>query len=350
VIERILVVGLGSIGKRHARIARMLLPNARIVALRRSCVSLAALPEGVDAAVCTMSDALDFAPQIAIIASPSSAHIDIALALAKRGTHLLVEKPISASVVGVHQLIQACEQRRLTLMTGYNLRFQPTLDRFRTLLNDGCIGRVCSVRAEVGQFLPDWRPGTDFRSSVSARSDLGGGALLELSHEFDYLRWIFGDVAWISAVILRQGGFDIDVEDTAHVTMGFHPTTRGAIAPVAQVNLDFVRRDTTRNCTAIGENGTLHWDAVRGVVTRFDAATQQSLVEIDAQPGRDETYVRQLEHFIDCAITGGDPRVSGRDGLAALLVVEAARLSSAHGGVVVLDQTLLDEHVSRSAR
>ena len=82
-------------------------------------------------------------------------------------------------------------------MTAYNLRFLPSLQAYRERIQFGVIGKVLSVRCEIGQYLPSWRPGSDYRQAVSASRALGGGALLELSHEIDYLRWIFGEVAWV---------------------------------------------------------------------------------------------------------------------------------------------------------
>ena len=82
---------------------------------------------------------------------------------------------------------------------GYNLRCFPSLSRFRDLIHEDLFGKPLSVRCEIGQYLPDWRPTSDYRAGVSARSDLGGGALMELSHEIDYLSWIFGDVEWVSS-------------------------------------------------------------------------------------------------------------------------------------------------------
>ena len=79
------------------------------------------------------------------------------------------------------------------------------------------------LRCEIGQYLPLWRPGSDYRLGVSANRALGGGVLLELSHELDYLRWIFGDVDWVQASLERQSALEIDVEDTAHLLLSFMP-------------------------------------------------------------------------------------------------------------------------------
>ncbi len=332
-IERVLVVGLGSIGERHLRLARTLLPDADIQALRRQMPDT--MPELADGCLVGIDQAIAFAPQLAVIASPAPFHVEVALALAESGAHLLVEKPLADSSEAVPDLLALCRQRGRVLLTGYNLRFLPSLRHFRSLLHDGLIGQVISVRCETGQYLPLWRPGIDYRLGVSARRALGGGALLELSHELDYLRWIFGEVDWIQASLSRQSSLDIDVEDTAHLVIGFMPD-EGGRRLIGSVSLDCVRHDVTRTCVAIGESGSLRWNAIAGTVEHLPAGTQvwQEVFLHKAQ--RDESYLAQWEHFLACVEGREVPLVSGEDGLEVLRIVEAARLASDDGRLVRL--------------
>lgn len=328
--DRILVVGMGSIGKRHARVVKQLRPECEIIALRRQTDGEPL--EGVDYCVTSLDEALRLQPRIAVIANPASHHVATAIPLAEAGVHLLIEKPISSMAGDVPALIAACRRAGVMLMTAYNMRFLPSLQRFRQLVRDGRVGHVLSVRAEVGQYLPSWRPGSDYRDNVSAQAALGGGALLELSHELDFLRWIFGEVDWVNAALLRQSVLEIDVEDTVHLLLGFRQTTeRGPL--VASVDIDFIRHDTTRNCTAIGEAGSLRWDARGGKVEFYPAGGTdwEVLDELPAQ--RDDSYLGEWQHFLECVETGAQPMISGEDGLAVLQVIEAARASSAAGAV-----------------
>ena len=332
-LKRLLIVGLGSIGRRHARLAKKMCPDARVVALRhRDCSG--ELPPGVDECVSTIEAALDCGPQAAVVANPATHHLEVALPLARAGVHLLVEKPISASVEGVRELIGVCRAQGLTLVTGYNLRYLTSLQRFRDELRSGRVGRVLSVRCEVGQYLPSWRPGTDYRESVSARSELGGGVLLELSHEIDYLRWILGEVESVSAVLHRSGGLEIEVEDTAHLVIGFR-SGMDEPAVVAALNMDFVRRDTQRTCAAIGAGGTLRWDGIAGTVEAFDPGGGTAWETLySEETSRDSAYESEWSNFLGCIETGESPGVSGEDGLAVLNVIAAARESSSSGRVV----------------
>ncbi len=328
-LERILIVGLGSIGTRHMRLVRELIPKVQIIALRHQDFSDTKETE-IYKSVTSIEEALKFKPQAAVIASPSSHHLETAIRLAQAGVHLLIEKPISNNEKGVLQLLKISKEQKITLMVGYNLRFLPSLQRFRELIQGNKIGRVLSVNAEIGQFLPSWRPDTDYRKSVSANASLGGGVLLELSHEIDYLRWLFGDVEWVSAILSKQSDLEIDVEDIAHLFLGFVPRP-GEKAVVASLNMDFIRHDTTRSCTVIGETGTLRWNALTETIDIFEQGGSAWQNVFTHQSQRDDSYRAEWSHFLTCMANGNPPLISGEDGLKVLKIIEAARSSSKAG-------------------
>jgi len=329
-MQRVLIVGFGSIGQRHLRIVRAILPGADVRVLRGAGKGEA---EEANGCFTSLDQALAFEPQAAIIASPAPFHVDVALVLAQCGCHLLVEKPLSDRAEGVPDLLVATRVHGVVLQVGYNLRFLPSLVDFRQRLLSGSIGRILSIRCETGQHLETWRPGTDYRTGVSARRELGGGVLLELSHEFDYLRWIFGDVSWVSAFTGRQGALDIDVEDSAHLLLGMGSGASGAgsAGPVAALSLDFLRRDATRRCLVIGETGSLAWDGIAGTVRLCTPERPGWEALAQHTPERDQTYRDQWRHFLDCVERNKRPLVSGSDGLAVLEMVKAARRSAAMG-------------------
>lgn len=328
-INRVLIVGHGSMGRRHLRLARGLMPKADIRVLRHQVAS--EVPEFSDGCFFDIKEAIAFAPQIAVIASPAPFHITTAQALADTGVHLLVEKPLSVSLNGVAQLLETCKIKGTILLSGYNLRFLPSLQRFRDLLFEGIIGKTLSVRCEVGQHLPSWRPECDYRQGVSGRRELGGGALLELSHEIDYLRWIFGKAVWVNATLSRQSRLEIDVEDTAHLAIGFASDNDGHQL-IASVNMDFIRHDNTRLCTAIGEKGSLRWDGLKGEVELLEAGAKvwRNLYSYPHQ--RDESYLAEWKNFIETISENKIPLVSGEDGLRVLEIIDAARQSAESGG------------------
>jgi predicted dehydrogenase len=343
-ISRILIVGLGSIGKRHKELVHQLFPNAEIEVLRLRRKSQMA--DSDSEFLTTIQDAKEFSPEIAVLCTPSTSHISLALDLAKSDAHLLIEKPISQSSAGVLELLEECASRNVVLMVGYNLRYLKSLQEFRRHVSEGLIGKPLSVRCEVGQYLPNWRPKMDYRECVSAKRELGGGVLLELSHEIDYLRWIFGEVDWVRATLLRQSDLEIDVEDTAHLTIGFEKDIFGKQL-IANLNMDFIRHDTSRSCTVIGDRGSLRWDGILGEVSVIQADKKAWETLFVNDNGIEETYILEWQEFIKAIKEKRDPAVTGADGLRVVEIIEAALLSSKSGIQTAVIRSPIKSEASR---
>lgn len=328
-MQRVLIVGHGSIGQRHLRIIRESLPDATIMVFRHQPTTH--IPEMANLVTSSMDDVRSFAPEAAIVANPAPFHLEIAKALAEIGCHLLIEKPISGKSERVEDLLETVRAAGVICQVGYNLRYLSSLSRFRDLINEGLIGRPLSVRCEIGQYLPNWRPDTDYRSGVSARRDLGGGVLLELSHEIDYLRWIFGDVEWVRSWVGNVGNLDIDVEDTAHLILGLKSKEPNKPL-IANLNLDFIRHDTTRVCTVIGADGSLRWNGLTGVIDIYKSGGDGWDEYVVMPHQRDDSYRAQWEHFLTSIAERKVPLVDGRAGLAVLKIIKAAKASAHNNG------------------
>lgn len=326
---RAVIAGLGSIGRRHLANLRTLEPSADITILRRS--GNAEVPPGANRVVSDPAAAWASLPNCVLVTGPSTTHVSDALAAASVGAHIFVEKPIANEADGVPELLDVCRARQTTLSVGYNFRFHHPLQILRDAVRGGRIGPVISVRAEVGQYLPDWRPGSDYRQSVSGRAALGGGALLELSHEFDYLRWIVGDVSAVGARVGALGGLEIDVEDVAEVLLEFENGALGS------VHLDMVQRTPTRTCKVVGREGTITWDGLSDAVRLYSASTGAWTDLGPSTPvDRNEMYLAELRHFLDCVRGLATPVVDGEDGLRTLRVALAARRASGERRMVDL--------------
>jgi len=326
-IKTLLIVGLGSIGRRHVRLVKFHFPNINIIVLRhKKCNSSDIKKLGLHKCVTSINDAIMLNPQAAIISNPASHHIEIAKKLANKGINLLIEKPISDSSKGVKELIDICYQNKVTLMTGYNLRFLPSLIEFKKQIQSRKIGKIYSIRSEIGQYLPSWRPEIEYKSSVSAQNFLGGGALLELSHEIDYLSWIFGKVDWVKSHVSKQSDLEIDVEDSALVILGFKEFEGSKLT--ASLNIDFIRHDVTRKCFAIGEKGTLHWDGVKGQVELFKKSKKDWELLFSLSPDKDFTYTEEIKSFFSSVESNIKPNISGEDGLEVVNIIESIKESS----------------------
>ena len=328
---RLLVCSLGSIGRRHLQNLRALEPGSRIAVLRRPG-SADDLPDGCDVMFTSLEEVQAFAPFAAIVAGPATLREALACELAAMGIHLLVEKPLAHDLESGRRIVAAAEQAGVTLMVGYNLRFAATMQAARDLIEQGAIGRVLSVRAEVGQFLPTWRPEQDYRQSVSARPELGGGALLELSHEIDLMLWLFGKPDRVYASVGRYSDLEIAVEDLAELILEYDEP-----ALVVSIHLDFLQQPAARSSKFIGSEGTLVWDAISGrIECSGPAALDHAALKSVTGGDRNAMYLEELAHFLACARTRSAPSISGAAGIEVLEVLQAARRSAGEKRAVAL--------------
>lgn len=319
---RVLVVGLGSAGRRHARLLRQELPNVTLTALRHQRTDSDDPPTLVDRHVYSMEDALSTEPDAAVVANPASHHVDTALPLIRASVPLLVEKPIAARSEGARRLLDVARESGVPLMVGYNLRFHPLLRRARTLLEAGEIGNLWGTQAHAGEHLSNWRPGRDPRGTVSARSELGGGVVLELSHEIDYVQWLAGEVVNASGRTARLGDVTVDVEDTAEIVLEHRS---GALS---HVHLDMLQRPPRRTLSLLGTKGSLEVDLLRGTAEVHRLSGEVTPVEVDDGGGWEQTYRDQLRHFLAFAGDDQSPAVDGETALRVLEIAEAVREGS----------------------
>lgn len=321
--ERILIVGTGSIGERHFNLVRKYYPASKLGVLQREA-SCKELPENFDFLFRNEKEAINFLPTIAIVANPAPFHIQIALSLARVGCHLLIEKPISDQVQGVRELINECRDNKIALSVGYNLRFLPSLEKFKSIIDSGLIGKIYLIEANFGKNLAQWRPNIDYRNSVTANYRLGGGVLLEISHEIDYLQWIFGEIRWVMANVRKISKLNMDAEDFASLSFGLKGQNEAAALTLV---LDCFRCDARRGCVVAGELGSIKWDAVAGTVSTINYQSSNWVEVFRDHVNPNYSYERQLQSFIDDALNGSEPMVTGESALRTLEVVSAAKLS-----------------------
>lgn len=319
----VVIASLGSIGRRHLANFQHVEPAVRPIVWHQHSRPGSGGPSAANTIVYSLEEALAERPDAALVTGPSSTHVETAQALARHGVHLLVEKPLSNSLEGVDLLLETCRANKIILMVAYCFRFYRPMQVVKQAIANGLIGRVLSVRAEVGSYLPEWRPASDYRTGVTARRDLGGGVLLELSHELDYVRWLVGEVTSVSAVVRRQSDLQIDVEDTAEILMEL------AGGAIGSVHLDMTQRAPIRGCRVTGTDGTLVWNGITHEVKLYVASTREwSDLHPPDPAAYDEMYRAELCGFL-AAVNGGEPGgATGEDGRRVVALTLAARQAS----------------------
>jgi predicted dehydrogenase len=332
---KFLIAGLGSIGRRHLR--NLLALGEDDILLYRTRLStlpddeLAAFPSETD-----LDAALTHQPDAVIISNPTSMHLEVAIPAAQAGCHLLIEKPISHSLQGLDELRSAVQRNTCRVLTGFQFRFHPGLRKIADLLNQAAIGQPLSVRAHWGEYLPGWHPWEDYRQGYSARQDLGGGVILTLSHPLDYLRWLFGEVKSLWCFSAGGAGLGLDVEDTAEISLQF------ADGVIGSLHLDYNQRPPAHHLEIIGTQGTLRWDNADGAVHlyRNDESAPSSTIpawEMYPLPAgfeRNHLFLAELRHFIQVVRGKEKSLCTLEDGIQALRLADAAKVSAQEGRLV----------------
>jgi len=327
-VNRLAIIGLGSIGRRHLRLISEMRPDIEIVAVRSGNGKYSNEEKITVNKLSSVSEAIEFGVQAAIISSPATFHLQQSLEFANEGVHLLIEKPLSHSLEGVQELLRAEKKNNIVAMVGYVLRYDIGANKFKEWLIDKRIGKILHARIECGSYLPNWREGQDYRKTVSALNELGGGALLELSHEIDYLHWFFGDSLEVQAQLNNSGILDIDVEDQVDMLVRSKKNF-----PIS-VQIDFNRLHAKRECTVLTSNGELKWNAIKKKVIWRPHNAKEINFEYNSE--RDDLYKKQLNYFFQCIESGAKSSVSIDDSIKTLQLIDAAREASNNGAKVYL--------------
>ena len=325
---RFLVVGCGSIGKRH--IGNLRASGAGEIAgfdpredrrrETRESFGIRVFPG--------LEPALAECPDVVFVCSPTAFHREHALRAAEAGSHVFIEKPVSDSLEGMDSLAGSLERRGLSSMVGCNFRFHPGLQQVRALLGRGSIGRVISFRARFGHYLPDWHPWEDYRVTYSAQRDLGGGIILDRIHEIDYARWLFGEVGQVFAWAGHESSLEIDTEDLAEILLRFRNGVTGSL------HLDYLRRQYDAGLEVIGEEGIIRWTYQRRAVAWYEAG-KGTWDRLD-WPGYEANrmYLDEVGHFLGALEKGMPPMNPVPEAVGSLRIALAAKRSSGDGCVV----------------
>lgn len=290
-----LIVGLGSIGRRHMTNLAQRHPDACFTVLRHSAAS----DPLCDHLGATVTDdkaaALSGEYDLAVISSPSANHIDSLPHLITQGTPLLVEKPIVTSLADCDRIDALLKSAPPALrVAGFNFRHLPVLQCMRKIIQSGELGRIVRASFTAGQWLPDWRPGTDYRAGYSADAARGGGVELDLVHEIDLARWFFGEMDLRFALGGRLSDLGLHANDVAAIVMSGSDRTSGRNAPIVQVSLDYVSRRRLRHYEVVGDRGGLCWD-IAGTLDRITPSGRETILDVPGGFDVAASYVAMMD-------------------------------------------------------
>jgi predicted dehydrogenase len=320
-VKSALVAGAGSIGRRH-------ISNLKKLGLTK-VAACDPHPERLEYVAAefhtecfsTLEAALaEFQADAVLVCTPPVHHVAQAMQALRAGAHVFIEKPLSDRMDGVEQLRDDAAKRGAVVQVGYNLRFHPSIQKLKNLVDAGVVGKILWAHVEAGSYLPDWRPWQDYRKSYTARRELGGGILLDGSHEIDYVTWLFGAPEEIACMAGRVSHLETNVEDCASILLRFPDGTR------ADVHVDFIQRSYSRFCSLVGPEGKLHWDLQDSSVQIIRPGLEAETIKFEVQIN--DAYVAEMQHFLECIQTAARPKFTLEDAILTLQVTLAARSSA----------------------
>ncbi len=281
---KIVFFGLGSIGQRHAKI--LLDDYHHQLYAFRSGASSARNDLGIRE-LNSWDEVEKLKPDIAFITNPTSLHIETATKCAKLGCRLFIEKPIDKDIKGLEKLVELVKKNHLVTYVAYCMRFHPVIEQLKKYINKR---RILHIRAVCTSFYPLWRPGRDYLKTYSANSGMGGGVILDLSHEIDYISYLAGPVDKISGNFSKRGKVTVDAEDWADI----HVSTK--LGP-ANIHINFFSQLHQRYIQIDFEDLTIIGDVFNAEIREYKKETLHKSLGLDYDKGQE--YREQIKYFFD---------------------------------------------------
>lgn len=277
---KLLIIGLGSIAKKHLIAIRELFPSPKIYALRSSASQ--AIEKDVNDIFSFDEVPADI--DFIIISNITSLHADTIIRSAELKVPLMIEKPLVMSLSEINGVLKIVEQNDIISYVACNLRFHPAILFLKNVLNENH-RRINEVNIYCGSFLPNWRSGKDFKESYSTKPALGGGVHLDLIHEIDYCTWLFGMP--VHADVIKRNVSTLDIEAVDYVNYRLtYPNF------VATIILNYFRKDTKRHIEILFQDTTWTIDLVNCEIKDHE---QQIIFKQELKPM--DTYIAQMKYF-----------------------------------------------------
>lgn len=298
---KILIIGFGSIAKKHINALNSIVKNVEIIALRSSIKSP---PHENIRSIYSLDDApndVDFA----IISNPTSMHYQTIKDLTSLRIPLFIEKPVLSSNFGIEHLVKILKEYQTMTYVACNLRFHPVIEFLKKEMS---IRRPIEFNVYCGSFLPYWRPDQDYRNSYSAKKELGGGVHLDLIHEIDYTVYLLGLPFNSNKYISKKSSLEICSADIAHYTLEYQNCS-------AFITLNYYRRDAKREIECVWEDDTWTIDLLKNIVTN-----SKNEIVYNVKFNIQDTYSAQMKYFLTCKKNGTQPMNSFYEAIKILKI------------------------------
>lgn len=284
---KVCFVGIGSIARRHIRNLRVICNergiDLKIDAVRRSTAADQKDDELQLGSAYKGYSEIDSEYDAVFITNPTEYHIETLKSMMKYGRNFFIEKPVS-SVSQIEETENLRLKKDAVYYVACPLRYNAVIQYLKENVD---FGKVISIRSISSSYLPEWRPGTDYRQTYSARKSLGGGVSIDLIHEWDYLTFLIGMPQKMFYLCGKKSALEIDSEDYAIYIAEYEDK-------IVELHLDYFGRKTIRQVMLLTDEDTICGDLVNN---RIEFMKTGEI--IDFHEKRDDYQIRELTHFLD---------------------------------------------------
>jgi len=283
----ILIVGGGSIGKRHIKNLSEI-NSDQIYCYKRKYDSN--FEKKYNCKVITsINQFFSLSPTIIIVCNPSSMHAEWVKLANQTNSHLFMEKPLVSSVKQLAQVKNNWQSKKVFFI-GFMLRYHPAVKKIKQLLEVKKIGKVFSARFEFGSWLPYWHPNEDYKKSYAAENKLGGGVINTITHELDLIQYFFGKPIEIKTIKANTGSLKIEVEDIAESIFLFKDK-------LVSLHIDYLQKDYDRNIKILGSKGKIVWNWHERKIEIFLHKKPIDILHLD-DFNINQLYIDELKDFL----------------------------------------------------
>lgn len=316
-LKKIVICGYGNMGKKYEQILKLNWPNIEL-SIWRSGLKNKNIKTTSNIQFNTFENVISWKPDAAIISSPASVHLHQATLLSQFDIPLLIEKPLGMPEDSSEKFSELeLKSRQLPILVGYILRHEPCLINVKKILEEKKIGKILELDLYCGSWLPEWRENLDYRDSVSSNKSLGGGALLELSHEIDLANYLFGEFKILGANISNSNLLEVNVEDQV------------CILGVSKYNiqitirLNFCSKPYKRILNIRGSEGEINWDISSGDLLVINKNNFQ--IKNNFSINSSTRLKKQISHFFECVNFKKEPICTVKDGIEVLKIIKRVK-------------------------
>ncbi len=327
--KNLLVVGIGSIGKRHIDNFSVYFDSIDIVDTRDDRLSEAKAKYNIRNSYKNYLNAINENNYNSIaITVPPHLHLQMAKTAALKNINLFIEKPLGINCEGWDEVISICKNNNLVNYVAFCHRHIPYTIKLKKLIEDKVVGKIINFNMRWGSYLPDWHPYEDYRTFYMAKKNQGGGALLDESHGLDLVRYLFGEVNQVYANVGNYSDLEITSDDCAFLTMVFESKI------LSHINFDLAARYPRINLEVVGSKGTIIWDRVDHKISIYDADKKSWSFDQYSKDDLMSMYPNQAKHYVDCINKISKESVNIEDALKTQKIIDASFESSNQGKMI----------------